>query len=412
MRQSRLLPAVVSLVELLLFSSVIAGKAAGQGVGPPLSVQESEAFAARERAVNAALAQKDLFDCSTYTPDPTPILPPEQQIFRIIRDVEIAPDDGKEYLGAFWSPKGDAAVFVMGTSEVRSIQDNDTLPSASSESPRLTAVGKTRLMLYSLASGTWEEIASDGSVPTWSADGGSIYYLAGTELMKFEVNTKSASHTGLSVPYTGVGLSSSWPFPDGRLLAPRQPHASLEVLGGTALTPVLIGVGDGDVVKPPRRDRVVIGYGTATTDPITVIYNLLNGRITPILKNCQYSAVWMVWSPTGNQIAYPVHADPPEVRIYDLRSGQTQVLVRLDTFTHLSGLSWSPDEKYLAFTQEVDRPEFSIWVVSTDGFARQRLVDRGLSPNWSPDGRHVLYARRDTGPLLHWYLLEIQLAVQ
>src|SRR5207249_3885499 len=143
--------------------------------------------AARERAVNAALAQKDLFDCSTYTPDSTPILPPEQQIFRISRDVKIVPDDGKEYVRAFWSPKGDAAVFVVGTSEARPIQDNDTLPSANGESPRLTAVGKTRLMLYSLASDTWEEIASDGTVPTWSADGQSIYYLAGTELMKFEI---------------------------------------------------------------------------------------------------------------------------------------------------------------------------------------------------------------------------------
>jgi WD40 repeat protein len=407
MHQSRCSSIAVSLVELLLFSSVITGKAVGQGVEPPQAVQKSEALALRTTTVNAALAQKDLFDCSTYTPDPTPILPPEQQIFRIISDIEITPDDGKEYLGAFWSPKGDAAVFVVGTSEAQPIQDNDTLLSATGESPRLIAVGKTRLMLYSLASGTWQEIASDGSVPTWSADGRSIYYLAGTELMKFEVNTKRVSHTGLSVPYTGVGLSSSWPFPDGRLLAPRQPHAPLEVLGGTAIPPILIGVGDGDVVKPPRRDRVVIGYGTATTDPVTVIYDLLNGRITPILRSCQYSAVWMVWSPTGSQLAYPVHADPPEVRIYDLRSGQTQVLVRLDTFTRLRGLSWSPDEKYLAFTQEVDRPEFSIWVISTDGFARQRLVERGLSPNWSPDGRHVLYARRDTGPLLHWYVLEI-----
>lgn len=415
MHQSRLLPVVVSLVELLLFSSVIAGKAVGHPTGPPLSVQESQSLATREKVVNATLAQKDLFDCSAYIPDAKPILPPEQQIFQVVRDVKITPNDGKEYTGAFWSPKSDAAVFVTPTREIQPIQESDTLPSAGGEPPRLMGVSKNQLMLYSLASGTWAEVASDGLIPTWSKDGQSIYYLAGTNLMKVEVDTGIVSYTGLSVSNTGVGLSLSRPFSDGRILAPRHPHAPLEVLG--AKTPTLnpIGVGDGDVIILSRgQDQVVVGHGATRMPAVTVIYDLLSGTVTPLLKNCQASAIQMVWSPTGNQVAYPLRGEHSEIRSYDLGTDQTQILIRLDTGDLLSGLSWSPDGKHLAFTQSDSRLGTlrSIWVASTDGTTRQLLVDGGLLPNWSPDRKHILYARPGTSRLLDWYLLEVNSTVQ
>lgn len=406
MNKLKLVPVFVLMV--LLLSAIIV--AMSQAAGPIQSKQGSETFALRARTVHAALSRNDLFDCATYLPDVSPVLPVEQQIFHIVQDITVTPDDGKEYLGAVWSPNGEAMVFVVPTGGHRDIPDDDRL--ASDEEIRLVAVSKNELILHFPSHDTWEQITSDGVRPTWSADGQSIYYMTGTDLMKFDVGTRTAIYTGLSAPNTGVGLLLSQPLPDGRLLAPRQPHAPMEIFGGKTSDSFRIEVADSDYLIPsPRGDQIVAAYGANTWKgqfvPAVTVLHHLNGEATPLLKNCQFSAIEMVWSPTGGQIAYPVYAERSEIRIYDVRSGQTRVLVRFETNDLLSGLSWSPDGKYLAFTHGDDRSTpRSIWIVSTDGMVRQRLCN-GLLPNWSPDGRHILYARPGTDRLLDWYLLEV-----
>jgi WD40 repeat protein len=402
---------LVGLVGTAVLLSAPITMAMWQAAGPVRNKQESEASALRSETVQAALTQHDLFDCATYLPDVSPVLPVEQQIFHIVQDIEVTPDDGKEYLGAVWSPNDDAIVFVAPTDGHRDIPDGDTLPS--DEKIRLVAVSKNVLMLHFPARDTWQQITSDGARPTWSMNGRSIYYMAGTGLMKFDLDTKTAIHTGLSAPNTGVGLLLSQPLSDGQLLAPRQPHTSLEILGGGMSALSRVGVADSDhIVLSPGGDQMVVAYGANTWQgqfvPAVTVLHHPKGEVTPLLKNCQFSAIEMVWSPTGSQIAYPVHAERSEIRICDVRSGQTRVLVRLETNELLSGLSWSSDGKYLAFTQADDRSTpRSIWVVSTDGMVRQRLVEGGLLPNWSPDGRYILYARPGTDRLLDWYLLQV-----
>jgi Tol biopolymer transport system component len=414
MRRSRFLPVLV-LLALLLLSAGIA-TVAGRQVTPFLDKQENEAFTLRAKTIGSTLSRNDLFDCSTYVPDTHPLLPIEQQIFHVVRDIKVTPDDGKDYLGAVWSPSGDAMVFVAPTGDHRDILNSDALPS--DEDTQLVAISKNELVLYFPDRNTWKQITSDGARPTWSTDARSIYYMAGTDLMKFDISTQAATYTGLRAPNTGVGLLVSRPLSDGRLLAPRQPHAPLEVQGGEmpAWGPIEVAVSD-YVLLSPQGDQIVVAYGANTwkgqfVPALTVIYHP-NGEVTPLLKNCQASAIEMVWSPDRNRVAYPVRAQRSEIRIYDVRSGQTQVLVRLDTPDLLSGLSWSPDSRYLAFTLGDDRvTPRSIWLVSTDGTTRQRLMAGGLLPNWSPDGEHILYARPGTTRLLDWYLLELSPAIQ
>ena len=310
-------------VLLALLLSAIVTMAMGQAAGPIQSKQESETFVLRAETVHAALTQDDLFDCATYLPDVSPVLPVEQQIFHIVQDIEVTPDDGKEYLGAVWSPNGDGMVFVAPTDGHRDIPDGDRLPS--DEEIQLVAVSKNELMLYFPARGTWEQITSDGVRPTWSTDGRSIYYMAGTGLMKLDLDTRTAIHTGLSVPNTGVSLLLSQPLSDGRLLAPRQPHSPLEIQGGKTPASSRIEVADSDhIVLSPRGDQMVVAYGANTWKgqfvPAVTVLHHPNGKVTPLLKNCQFSAIEMVWSPTGSQIAYPVYAGRSEIRIYDVRS--------------------------------------------------------------------------------------------
>ncbi|HQE93863.1 MAG TPA: hypothetical protein PLH19_14075 [Anaerolineae bacterium] len=402
---------VFVLLGLLLSSGI--NIALGQVNGFGQNKQESKAFSLRTEAVHTALAHNALFDCANYYPAGDAILPTEEQIFHINREIKITPDDGKDYRGAVWSPDGTAIVFVAPTDEQRPIQANDALPS--DDETRLMAVSKNELLLYFPGQDIWEPIASDGTRPVWSADSHSIYYMAGVDLMKFNLTNKTTNRTELKAPDTGNGLLFSRPLSDGRLLAPRHPHTPLVVQGGvSALAQIEVAEND-YVLLSPSEDNAVVTYGSNTwkgefTPSVAVLYHSTKGTI-PLFKNCQYSALETVWSPDSSRIAYPVHSSQPEIRIYDIESGQIHIPIRLDGFDQLSGLSWSPDGRFLAFTQGDGRSQSrSIGIISTDGTKQQTLVYDGLLPNWSPDGQYILYARPASHQTLDWYLLDITTA--
>ncbi|MDW8069531.1 MAG: hypothetical protein RML46_11515 [Anaerolineae bacterium] len=369
-------------------------------------------LALREAAVTSALADSVVLDCGNYWPETGRVLPEEQSLFQVIRKTLVTPDDGRDYLGAIWSPTSDALVFVAPTDQQRPIREREVL--LSDEETRLVAVSINELWLYSPERGGWEMITRDGARPVWSRDGQSLYYMAASELMRFDLRAHTSFPTGLKSPDTAIGILFSQPLPDGRLLAPKGPHTPLEVQGGPGLNALdQIAIAERDyVLLSPHADQVIVAYGANTwkgkfTPSITVLYHPVQGQRS-LFKNCQSSALEIAWSPAGDRIAYPVHASQPEIQVYNIESRRADVLVRLDTFDHLYGLSWSPDGRFLAFTQGDGRSKpRSIWIVSADGMKRQLLVDDGMLPNWSPDGRYILYARPARGRTLDWYMLEI-----
>ncbi|MBI5302575.1 MAG: PD40 domain-containing protein [Chloroflexi bacterium] len=250
-------------------------------------------------------------------------------------------------------------------------------------------IGTTKLSLYSPSRNTWEKITDDGARPVWSADGQSIYFIAGTDLMRFDLGTRKTIHAGLSAPDSGTGFGFSRPLSDGRFSDPIDIIPSDQVL------------------LSPQADNAAIAYSASMNGeqlvPAVAVLHRSNGAVIPLLKNCHSSAVKMVWSPSGDRIAYPLHADPPEIRIYDVQSGQTQVVFRNDVFDHLNNLSWSPDGKYLVFTRGDGRGSPApIWIISTDGVMGQQILGDGYLSNWSPDGKRILYSGRDG-----WYILKI-----
>lgn len=376
----------------------------------PVQAKLTEVFSSRTQIIQAASTQTNLFDCANYHPTEDVVSPIETQILSAIHELRITPDDGKDYRGGIWSPDGVAIAFVAPTDESRLIQDHDILPS--DEDTRLVAISKNELLLYYPERNIWKPITRDGAHPVWNTDGHTIYYMSGVDLIQFDPENKTTRHTGLQAPNTGNGLLFSQPLSDGRLFAPRQPHAPLEIQGGfTSLGPIEVTEND-YVLLAPDADKAIVAYGANTwkgkfSPSITVLYHQEKGPI-PLFKNCQYSALEAVWSPNSRQIAYPVHANQPEIRLYDVESGQVKILIRLNNFEHISGLSWSPDGRFLAFTRGDGRFQpRSIWVVSTDGSKQQHLIDDGLMPNWSPDGQYILYARPVNHQMLSWYLLQV-----
>jgi len=398
----------------LVFVTSFLGIGVNKEIGLPLisANQKNHTLSIRNETVQFALAQEDLFDCSIYQPDSKQIHPLEQPLFSIVEEIKLAVDEDRDYSRAVWSPDGNALVFIAPTEEYREIKINDTL-SLDDES-RLVAVSKNELILYLLKTDTWELISNDGASPTWSPDSRTIYYMTGIDMMKFDINSKTQTYTGLSAANTGVSLLFSKPLPNGLLFAPREPHAPFEVIENNILGLNQIEITESDyLLLSPIGEQVAVGYGSYTNGeeivPAVMVIHHSNGEIIPLMKNCQYSALQAAWSPDGNRIAYPVHLDKPEIRVYDTHTKTTDIIIRLDTFDRLSGLSWAPDGKHLAFTKGDGRSiPRSIWVASTDGKFIQYLAE-GLLPNWSPDGIHLLYAKPGENRLLDWYMLEMEI---
>jgi dipeptidyl aminopeptidase/acylaminoacyl peptidase len=59
---------------------------------------------------------------------------------------------------------------------------------------------------------------------------------------------------------------------------------------------------------------------------------------------------------------------------------------------------FSPDGRWITYTKESTRAVSSVWVTTLDGRNRRRLGSGG-SARWSPDGRHLFFARSDGGQL-------------
>jgi dipeptidyl aminopeptidase/acylaminoacyl peptidase len=56
-----------------------------------------------------------------------------------------------------------------------------------------------------------------------------------------------------------------------------------------------------------------------------------------------------------------------------------------------SGFTWSPDERQIAYSRIRRGYGHDIYVVNADGAGKRLLARKGLDPNWSPDGRRIVF---------------------
>jgi protocatechuate 3,4-dioxygenase beta subunit len=111
-------------------------------------------------------------------------------------------------------------------------------------------------------------------------------------------------------------------------------------------------------------------------------------RLTTSEANDSYPS----WSPDGKQLVFHSNrAGNNDIWIMNEDGGG--LLQLTDHEAHDTNPAWSPDARLIAFDSDRDdRDGGEIYVIAPDGSGLRRVVDAGVFPAWSPDGKRILYA--------------------
>jgi Tol biopolymer transport system component len=218
----------------------------------------------------------------------------------------------------------------------------------------------------------------------------------------------------------------SWSH-DGRRLA--YTDGGLKVLtvatGKTRTLDVPRSIGTASVVWSPKRDELVYQFKSGTEDRPR--WNV--ALVRPDGRRFRRLVAWTgdvsplgdpAWSPDGNRIAYirerkrrgppssgpvVVEGGPSNLAVVS-RDGEGRRSFEVRGDEHSA--AWSPDGKAILF----ERKDQGLWKISPRGLGLQR-VGTGVTTalggtTWSPDGKRVAFAGHVAGPDLqqHLYIVE------
>jgi Tol biopolymer transport system component len=101
-----------------------------------------------------------------------------------------------------------------------------------------------------------------------------------------------------------------------------------------------------------------------------------------------------VWSPDGRRILFTSDLGGP-YQVWAMSSdgsGQRP----LTSVSQNGSPDWSPDGSQIVFNSERDYPggyAGAVYLMAADGSAQRRLVDGGVRPNWSRDGKWIAFEK-------------------
>ena len=153
------------------------------------------------------------------------------------------------------------------------------------------------------------------------------------------------------------------------------------------------------------------GYGAGSRSPESNYYEhelavaRLDGGSVRQLTDNEHFEKYPSWSPDGTQIAFVSSGETPnrlhewnDVHLYSIAADGTEVRrIAEGPLVHETP-QWSPDGERIAYAKfdgEGLGTHPAIYVVGADGRGARRLTDAASGPSWSPDGERIAYAKVD-----------------
>lgn len=124
------------------------------------------------------------------------------------------------------------------------------------------------------------------------------------------------------------------------------------------------------------------------------------------------------WSPDGGKVLFATNTGcgNTDIAVLDLNNRGVTSLTNTDDLSFYSGCAWSPKGDKIAFVRLAPGKLQQIWVADSDGSSMRAITDgltQDLTPTWSPDGKHILFASGRTGIYnIFAYNVETQQTVQ
>jgi WD40 repeat protein len=340
-----------------------------------------------------------IFDCAAPPSDAPLLQVSPSQIFRVgVPEAIVPPKASTNLASPQWSPDDKAILFLAPTPDLH------VLPSAGATPGQPYAISRNELWLYNVSEKSWTKIADDAARPRFSMSGKEIFFIGGNTLAEFDIAKGKSLLTKTTLPNTSVALLTTVPLRDGRILSPAgepQKRASHDVASLNLTTT--------DWVMPaPDDQHVMVTHRASDDEPsVSVLYGI-DGSSISSLRNCVEAMYSLAWSMDGSVLAFPVRDSLTKVYLKSAKGGEPQLVTAFEDRPQVNGISFSPDNRYLALSVGDVRDGIpALWIVSANGTLRQR-IGQGSFPVWSTGGGTLLYTGDGASTGSGWYLQSLQ----